>query len=61
MKPSDTEIAAKAKEFAKQDRVAEERAEAPINSADVTPPTDSAERIDYLTRAELETLREQEQ
>jgi hypothetical protein len=61
MKPSDTEIAGKAKEFAKQDRVDEERREGAINGNDDAPMADAAERADYLIRAELEALREQEQ
>jgi hypothetical protein len=58
MKPSGTEIAGKAKEFAKQDRV---RGTPRGNGNDEAPMAYAAERADYLIRSELEALREQEQ
>ena len=63
MNPTDAEIAARAKELAEKDGnnwIDEESRAAAENGDDVAPMTNSAERIDYLARARLELLPEQD-
>jgi hypothetical protein len=57
MRPTESEIAARAKELAEKDGnnwIDQESREAATNGDDVPPMTDSAERLDYLRRAKAE-------
>jgi hypothetical protein len=59
MRPTEAEIAAKAKELAEKDGnnwIDMRSRQSAANGDDVPPMTDSAERLDYLTRARRDLL-----
>jgi hypothetical protein len=61
MRPTEADIAARAKELAEKDGnnwIDQESHEAAKNGDDVPPMTDSAERLDYLRRAKGELVSE---
>jgi hypothetical protein len=61
MKPTEAEVAARAKELAERDGnnwIDQESRQAAANGDDVPPMTDGAERLEYLSRARRELLSE---
>jgi hypothetical protein len=64
MRPTEAEVAARAKELAEKDGnnwIDQESRQAAAAGDDVPPMTDSAERLEYLRRAKAELLSEDAQ